>query len=92
MNFNQLEWEIEQEFAKSNERIGGETYRRALMQKESVQKWVGEEILKDVWTFWVKKKQSNEFWDLGLPLPCDYKWLQSWYDRLVLAADRTDGR
>ena len=92
MNFNQLEWEIEQEFAKSNWRIWGETYRSALMQEESVKKWVGEEILKEVWRFWVKKKQANEFWDLGLPLPCDYKWLRSRYDRLVRAADRTGGR
>ena len=37
MNFSQLEWEIEQEFAKINWRIGGETYRSALMQKELVQ-------------------------------------------------------
>ena len=92
MNFNQLEWEIEQEFAKSNWRIGGETYRSALMQKESVRKWVGEEILKEVWRFWEKNKQANEFWYLGLPFPCDYKWLRSRYDRLVRAADRTDGQ
>ena len=92
MNFNQLEWEIEQEFAKSNWRIGGETYRSALMQKESVQKRVGEEILKEVWRFWVKTKQANEFWDLGLPLPRDYKWLRSRYGRLVRAADHTSGR
>ena len=91
MNFSQLEWEIEQEFAKSNWRIKGESYRSALMQKESVQKQEGEVILKDVWRFWVKKKQANEFWDQGLPLPCDYKWLRSRYDRLVRAADRTAG-
>ena len=61
MNSNKLEQEIEQEFAKRNWRIRGETYRSALMQEESVQKQVGEEILKEVWRFWVKKKQSNEF-------------------------------
>ena len=38
MNFNQLEREIEHEFAKSNWRIGGEKYRNALMQEESVKK------------------------------------------------------
>ena len=92
MNPNQLEWEIEQEFAKSNWRIGGETYRSVLMQDESVQKRVGEEILKEVWRFWVKKKQAMEFWDLGLPLPCVFKWLRSRYDRVVRSIGRTDGR
>ena len=92
MNFNQLEWEIEQEFAKSNWRIGGETYRSALMQKESVRKWVGEEILKDVWRIWVKKKQANEFWDLGLPLPWDYNNLRSRYGQLVRSRDRAADR
>ena len=92
MNFNQLEWEIEQEFVKSNWRIGGETYRRALMQKESVQKRVGEEIFKEVWRFWVKKKQANEFWDLGLPLPYDFKSLRSRYGLAVRALGRTSGR